>query len=143
MVPANIRRPAGKHYAAMQRRSEIIALMASSICGAYQTGSPYALKPQRHSSHSILLRLLPETGNGRRLLDLGCADGYLSRLFAERGFSVTAIDAPGLPQPTFPDGIEFLEADLDGGLPRMDEDFDFVVCADILEHLRDPDVLLR
>jgi SAM-dependent methyltransferase len=117
--------------------------MASSICGAYQTGSPYALKRQRHSSHSILLRLLPETGNGRRLLDLGCADGYMSRLFAERGFSVTAIDAPGLAQPNFPDGIEFLEADLDRGLPPLDGDFDFVICADILEHLRHPDALLR
>ncbi len=117
--------------------------MASSICGAYQTGSPYTLKPQAHSSHSILLRLLPESGNGSRLLDLGCADGYLSRLFRERGFSVTAIDAPGPRQRTLPDGITFLEADLDGGLPPMDGDFDFVVCADILEHLRNPDVLLR
>ena len=117
--------------------------MASSICGAYQSGSPYALKPQKHSSHSVLLRLLPETGNGRRLLDLGCADGYLSRLFQQRGFSVTAIDAPGLRQVALPDGIKFLEADLDAGLPPMNGDFDFVVCADILEHLRDPDVLLR
>ena len=117
--------------------------MASSLCSPYQTISPYALKPQAHSSHSILLRLLPGAGNGRRLLDLGCADGYLSRLFSERGFSVTAIDGAA-PQPrTFPDGVRFLEADLDRGLPPLEGNFDFVVCADILEHLRDPDALLR
>lgn len=117
--------------------------MAGSLCGPYQTSSQYALKTQAHSSHSILLRLLPETGNGRRLMDLGCADGYLSRLFSERGFSVTAIDAPAPQQRTFPDGVRFLEADLDRGLPLVDGNFDFIVCADILEHLRDPGVLLR
>lgn len=114
--------------------------MASPI---YQSNSRYELKPQAHSSHSILLQCLPETGNGRRLLDVGCADGYLSRLFSERGFSVTAIDAHIPQRPAFPDGIRFLEADLDCGLPPVDGNFDFVVCADVLEHLRHPDVLLR
>jgi len=116
--------------------------MASSTFGAFENSSPYVLKPQAHSSHSILLRLVPENGNGRRLLDVGCADGYLSRLFAERGFSVTAIDAPG-PRRAITDGIRYLEADLDSGLPMSEGRFDFVVCADILEHLRDPDSFIR
>jgi len=91
----------------------------------------------------MILRLLPESGNGRRLLDVGCAEGYLSQRFAERGFSVTAIDAP-CPRPrVMPEGIRYLEADLDLGLPTGEADFDFVVCADVLEHLRDPDSLLR
>lgn len=117
--------------------------MASSACGAYETSSPYVLKPQAHSSHSLVLELLPENGHGLRLLDVGCADGYLSRLFAARGFSVTAIDAPTLHKRALPDGVTFLEADLDRGLPPLNGSFDFVVCADILEHLRDPEVLLR
>jgi len=117
--------------------------MASSTCSAFQNSSPYVLKPQAHSSHSIILQLLPEHGNGRRLLDAGCAEGYLSRRFAERGFSVTAIDAPGLRPRVIPEGIRYLEADLDLGLPTGEADFDFVVCADVLEHLRDPDSLLR
>jgi SAM-dependent methyltransferase len=117
--------------------------MASSTCGAFENSSPYVLKPQAHSSHSILLELVPENGNGRRLLDVGCADGYLSQRFADRGFSVTAIDAPGPQQRVMPHGIRYLEADLDGGLPLSEVNFDFVVCADILEHLRDPESILR
>jgi len=87
--------------------------------------------------------MLPENGNGLKLLDVGCADGYLSRLFAARGFRVIAIDAPAQRQRELPDGIRFLEADLDHGLPAVEGRFDFVVCADILEHLRNPEVLLR
>jgi SAM-dependent methyltransferase len=117
--------------------------MASSTCGAFENSSPYVLKPQAHSSHSILLALVPENGNGRRLLDVGCADGYLSQLFAERGFSVTAIDAPRPSARVMPDGVRYLDADLDRGLPTGEGSFDFVVCADILEHLRDPDSLLQ
>lgn len=116
--------------------------MVRPTCGEFQTDSPYALKPQPYSSHSLILQLLPENGHGLRLLDVGCADGYLSRLFAARGFSVTAIDAVA-PTQAVPDGVHFLEADLDQGLPPAAGDFDFVICADILEHLRHPDVLLR
>jgi len=105
--------------------------------------SPYVLKPQPHSSHSILQRLLPREGAGRRLLDLGCADGYLSRIFAARGFSVTAIDAPSARPRSFPSEIHFLEADLDQGLPALEGTYDYVICADLLEHLRDPGRLLR
>src|SRR5947209_3821233 len=107
------------------------------------SSSPYVLKPQPHSSHSILLDLLPRTGNGRRLLDLGCAGGYLSRLFAARGYSVTAVDIPGSPLPPFASDVVYLEADLDRGLPALEGRFDYVICADLLEHLRDPDRLLQ
>jgi SAM-dependent methyltransferase len=31
-------------------------------------------------------------GEGRRVLDIGCHEGYFSRALAERGFDVTAID---------------------------------------------------
>jgi len=118
-------------------------MMAGSTCEASVTSSPYVLKPQANSSHSLVLELLPEAGNGSRLLDIGCADGYLSRLFAARGFSVTAIDAPTQRERKLPDGIRFFEADLDRGLPPMRDTFDFVVCADVLEHLRSPEMLLR
>lgn len=117
--------------------------MASSSCGAIEDRSPYVLKPQPHSSHSILLELVPEDGNGRSLLDVGCAAGYLSRLFAERGFSVTAIDVPGPRQREIPEPIRYFESDLDRGLPAMDQIFDFVMCADVLEHLRDPGSFLQ
>src|SRR5881409_4223684 len=58
----------------------------------------YVLKPDPHSSHSIILRWLGE-GQGRRLLDVGAADALLSRKLTERGWRVTAIEGdPALAQ---------------------------------------------
>src|SRR3989442_15967415 len=58
----------------------------------------YVLKPDPHSSHSIILRWL---GNGRdrRLLDVGAADGLLSHQLTASGWRVTAIEGdPALAQ---------------------------------------------
>jgi SAM-dependent methyltransferase len=105
--------------------------------------APYQLKDSPYSSHSLLLASLPPSGEGRRVLDVGCAGGYLGAILAGRGYRVTGIDSPGAARAGFPESIELLEADLDLGLPRMAGRFDFVICADILEHLRRPAMLLR
>ena len=38
--------------------------------------------------------------------------------------------------------MKLVEADLDFGMPRLSGPFAFILCADILEHLRDPQKLL-
>lgn len=105
--------------------------------------APYQLKESPYSSHSLLLASLPPNGAGRRVLDVGCAGGYLGAILANRGYHVTGIDSPGATAAGCPESIEYLEADLDLGLPRLDGRFDFIICADVLEHLRRPAVLLR
>lgn len=100
----------------------------------------YEFKPSPYSSHSLLLRSLPEAGDGRRVLDLGCGDGYLGAILARRGYEVIGVDRAG---GSVPPGVTLIEADLDAGLPPLPGQFDFVLCADILEHLRDPLALLR
>jgi len=105
--------------------------------------TPYQLKDSPYSSHSLLLASLPASGEGRRVLDVGCAGGYLGAILASRGYSVTGIDSPGAARAGFPESIELLEADLDLGLPRLTGRFDFAICADVLEHLRRPALLLR
>ena len=52
----------------------------------------YTLKTDPFSSHSIILDWLAE-GHGRRLLDVGAADGLLARHLTERGWKVTGIEA--------------------------------------------------
>jgi SAM-dependent methyltransferase len=104
-------------------------------------GAPpqYAHKQTPYSSHSLLLRELPAKGSGLRALDVGCASGYLTDLLAARGFRVTAIDYHS----AAPAGAsEFLTANLDNGLPPLSGHFDYILCADVLEHLRDPLQLL-
>ena len=103
----------------------------------------YQLKPSPYSSHSLLLASLPAEGAGRRVLDVGCAGGYLSELLAARGYRVTGVDSPGARHAGFPESVELVEADLDLGLPIMSGRFDFIICADVLEHLRQPADMLR
>lgn len=100
----------------------------------------YEFKPGRYSSHGLLMQELPENGKGKRALDVGCAVGYLSELLAGRGFAVTSVDWPNTPHPPT---VEFAGADLDNGLPELKGKYDYVVCADVLEHLRAPLELLK
>lgn len=114
--------------------------MVEMLMPTVQASSRYQFKPGRYSSHGLLLDALGLEGRGLRVLDAGCAGGYLSEALAARGFEVTAIDLPGSEAPR---GVEFIAADLNDGLPSLRGRFDFILCADVLEHLRDPLALLR
>ena len=102
--------------------------------------SRYQLKPGPYSSHGLVLAQFPERGDGRHVLDVGCAEGYLSEILASRGYAVTGIDRPGTPHPAC---VEFVGANLDRGLPPLAGPFDFILCADVIEHVREPLELLR
>ncbi|MEO8661889.1 MAG: class I SAM-dependent methyltransferase [Bryobacteraceae bacterium] len=103
----------------------------------------YTLKPSPYSSHTLLLGALPGDGTGVRLLDLGCGNGEMGELLAARGFEVTGVERVGGTDSRFPNCVRLIEADLDRGLPPMAGPFDYIICADILEHLKDPAALLR
>lgn len=107
--------------------------------------SPYTFKASPYSSHSRLLELLPSVPGGvTRVLDVGCGPGYLCEALRDRGYAVTGIERAGWGPPGSPRGYTVVEADLDQGLPSsLADSFDVIVCADILEHLRDPASLLR
>ncbi|MBI3697933.1 MAG: class I SAM-dependent methyltransferase [Acidobacteria bacterium] len=104
--------------------------------------SPYVFKPDRFSSHTLLLRQLPAAGQGRRVLDVGGGEGYLSQALEERGYEVLCIAAPGSVNSNFPERVRLIEVDLDLETPDLGR-FPFVLCGDILEHLRDPAATLR
>jgi SAM-dependent methyltransferase len=95
----------------------------------------YQFKPGPYSSHTLLLAEFPQRGEGRRVLDVGCAAGYLSEILLLRGFAVTSIDSPNTPHTP---AIEFAGVDLDDGLSGVNGRFDYIICADVLEHLRAP-----
>ncbi len=102
----------------------------------------YTFKESKYSSHSEVLAQLPGPGNGRRVLDVGCADGHLAGVLASRGYAATGIERPGGTGPNFPAQVVLIAADLEQGLPKLGGQFDIVICADVLEHLRRPDLLL-
>src|SRR5207244_1820043 len=82
--------------------------------------SRYVLKPDPHSSHSIILRWLGE-GRGRRLLDVGAADALLSRKLTEGGWRVTAIEGdPALAQAGAQHCERMIAANLGREVPRLE-----------------------
>lgn len=82
-----------------------------------------------------LLRLIPPSG--KRALDIGARDGHFSILMAARFTEVIALD---LTKPTIAHpGVECVEGNA-AALPFQDNDFDFVFCAEVLEHIP-PDIL--
>ena len=52
----------------------------------------YVFKPDRFSSHSLLLQEFDDIGKGRYVLDVGCGQGKLSRILANRGYQVIGLD---------------------------------------------------
>lgn len=75
----------------------------------------------------------------RRLLDLGCGSGLISRQFQARGWQVRGLDfSPVAVAKAHQNGIEAAVADIDEGLPEPSAAYDAVVAGDVLEHVFDP-----
>lgn len=84
-------------------------------------------------------RLMPKSGAGLRLLDVGCGTGYHLTRFRERGFEICGVDgsADMLTQARVGNpGIEFKQADVDA-LPYADASFDLALCIEVYRYLPD------
>jgi glycosyltransferase involved in cell wall biosynthesis len=95
----------------------------------------YAAKLDYESPHTLALELIPP---GSRVLDLGCAGGFLGAALRARGCYVVGVDMYPLA-----DGIELDEFHLhdlnDPQLPVDPSAFDYVLLLDVVEHLDQPE----
>ncbi len=102
-----------------------------------------AIDPDSNSTHARVLRLV---GEGTRVLELGCATGYMARALTARGCQVVGVEIDA-------EAAEAARAHCErvivGDLDRLDlqaelagDSFDVVVAADVLEHLKDPVAVL-
>ncbi|MEL7012077.1 MAG: bifunctional 2-polyprenyl-6-hydroxyphenol methylase/3-demethylubiquinol 3-O-methyltransferase UbiG [Pseudomonadota bacterium] len=86
---------------------------------------------------------------GKRVLDLGCAGGFMAEALAEKGATVTGIDpaAQAIEAARVHAAKTGYDITYDVGvgesLPYEDASFDAVVCVDVLEHVADLDQVLR
>lgn len=76
-------------------------------------------------------------GRGRRLLDVGCFDGFVAELFTRRGWRVTGVDAsPGAVAIAKTRCEEAVVSEIGRGpLPFPDASMDAVFAGEVLEHL--------
>ena len=103
---------------------------------------------QYHNQLDVYLGLAgcTNSGNPRKILDVGCAQGTLALLLAERGHDVVALDLrPGFldyAKSRYTHGqIRFVAANVLEC--ELDERFDLVFANQIIEHLVYPEQLIR
>jgi 2-polyprenyl-3-methyl-5-hydroxy-6-metoxy-1,4-benzoquinol methylase/glycosyltransferase involved in cell wall biosynthesis len=96
------------------------------------------------TAQAMVVRL---TGRSKRVLELGCGPGHMSRVLKERGCKITAIEL----DPVAADlAAASCERVIVGDLEQLDLNeelesgsFDVVIASDVLEHLKDPVTVLR
>jgi 2-polyprenyl-3-methyl-5-hydroxy-6-metoxy-1,4-benzoquinol methylase len=102
----------------------------------------YEVKEGELSSHHTLRDWVAARPAGR-VLDLGCAGGQLAAELRKHGHRVTGVDVAEN------EGVrervdEFVLADLDAGINgAVTGEFDTIIAADVLEHVRRPERVLE
>lgn len=100
----------------------------------------YTLKRSRTGSH---VQIVSAIAPGSHVLDLGCSNGLLARPLLEKNVRVTGVDA-GAGERLSKDLADYYQRDLELPLELpYGRVFDYVVCADVIEHLRGRSQLLR
>jgi 2-polyprenyl-3-methyl-5-hydroxy-6-metoxy-1,4-benzoquinol methylase len=120
------------------------ALPARRVIAMAAPSSGYQLKRFKYNSHYWILKLVEDSKQRLRILDVGSADGYLGKILKERGHYVDGIERdPQLAERARLIYDRFYQADVDGfDFPERAE-YDLIIFADVLEHLRDPAAVLR
>jgi glycosyltransferase involved in cell wall biosynthesis len=101
--------------------------------------SHYLPKLGFRSPHSLALDRVKK---GSRVLDIGCAGGYMAPALArEKACVIDGIDGFPTVEPSL---AAFYLHDLDQGLPALKyEDYDYILMLDVVEHLARPEAFLE
>jgi len=94
-------------------------------------------------SHRLVLAAVPDHA---RVLDIGCASGYLAQQLTARGCIVTGLEPdPGAAAAARAHCVAVIEGDVEQPETRslLPAEQDAILFADVLEHLRDPLGTLR
>jgi glycosyltransferase involved in cell wall biosynthesis len=94
----------------------------------------YQAKFAFDSPHKLVLERVK---HGSKVLDIGCASGYISEALRSRGCAVTGIDC--FPVSNLAHFEEFILHDLDQPLPVDSSRFEYILLLDVIEHLRAPE----
>ncbi len=86
-----------------------------------------------HSAYQKFKRIydLEKVDKNLKILDVGSGAGIMGQDLKEFGHQTINLD-------TFGSGPDFIECDINKKWPVSDQDFDYLVCLDVAEHLYDP-----
>jgi 2-polyprenyl-3-methyl-5-hydroxy-6-metoxy-1,4-benzoquinol methylase len=112
--------------------------------GPHKHSYEFEIDVESDSTHATVVKLV---GTDRRVLELGPATGYMSRVLVERGCEVVGIELdPSMAE----QAARYCERVIVGDIDTLDleaelgdDRFDVIVAADVLEHLKDPLGALR
>jgi len=120
---------------------ELHSSQAGLFANRYDTleSDPYSscFHYSRKRLHAMIDRLLPPQGNGRRLLDVGCGTGHQMATMRERGYAVAGVDGSEAMLEharRLNPGGELRQGEV-GALPFGTEQFDVVLCLEVLRYL--------
>ena len=94
---------------------------------------------KKKQKENVLLKKMMEIFDREKrgkILDVGCARGDYSIKLKEMGYVVVAIDA--CKEFQHKDQIEYKACDVTKELPFPNESFDYILLAEIIEHLKNP-----
>lgn len=83
-------------------------------------------------------------GEGNKVLDIGCRDGYIGGLIKEKGNVVYGIDnSKEALERAAKRGIIVSLGNVEEGLPYENEFFDYIFAGEVIEHIYDTDFFLK
>ena len=106
------------------------------------TKLPYEFKPDEYSSHMKILKLV--RGANLKILDVGCATGYLAKELQKKGHTVYGIEANA---EAAKEAKKYCNKVLVGDIETIkisfNERFDVIIMGDFLAHLKNPEKILE
>lgn len=97
----------------------------------------YNLKPFKLSSHDKIIKLVEKN---KKVLDVGCASGYLASFLKQKGCTIDGIDTD---RESVEKAKEYCNASiLDISKDKINGEYEVIILGDILEHLVNPDKVL-
>lgn len=104
----------------------------------------YTLKSDPYSSHQKLCAIIRDSVASGKILDVGCSEGLVGRGLAGSDYELYGIDKDAAAlENARPFYSEVFRLDIAGGELPPGSEFDAIVFADVLEHVADPNGVLR